>query len=162
MANVVVLESVEELKRVERQQTRANFSKRVRALLVWKQEPQRTRASLAGELHVWEEALARWATLYTEGGLEALLCYRPRGVKKGRVVCIAPDAFESLRLRLHGEGFSSFKEAWRWLVEEKGQASLKYDTLVKLIHREFGGRLKRPRPVHEKKTKRKAKGSPFS
>lgn len=155
--DVVVKESVEELEALEKKQTEVGQSKRVQALWQWKVQPKQARQDMAKQLRVTTETLLQWAKRYNAGGLEALLAKHAPGIREGQYSCLTRDAYHLLSVRLQGEGFASYKEAWLWLRDDHAQVSLQYNTLRLLIRRTWGGRLKVPRPVHEKKKRGKKK-----
>jgi transposase len=65
---------------------------------------------------------------------------------------LSAAAFAGLQTRLREpEGFASYGAIQQWLAEEWGEA-VAYQAVHRLVHRRLKAKLKRPRPLHPKKT----------
>jgi transposase len=110
----------------------------------------RTRQEAAEHLALHRNTISRWLGIYEQAGLEELLTLEKTGAKPGQKTLPEP-VWQALQERLNSEGFSDYLHAQRWLAEEWGQ-DVSYKTLHALVRYRLGAKLKRARPVHEKKT----------
>ncbi len=144
-------ESASQLQDHLRLETDAKRKERLQLLLLIQDGQARSRKDAARLLGRSRNTIARWLSDYEQNGLEGLLeIYQPSGQTGQRTL---PEAvFEALKAKLNEpEGFGGYLHLQGWLLAEHN-LMVKYGTLRKLVRREFGAKLKVPRPVHEKKT----------
>jgi transposase len=143
-------ESLEELKALLGRTRDAKRKQRVHLLVLLRSGEARTRGDAATRLGVHRNSVQEWLARYERGGLEALLEIGAPGAKPGQRV-LAPAVLKALRDRLQGEGFQSYGEIRQWLEREYG-VDHPYRTIYGLVRFRLGGKLKRARPQHVKKT----------
>ena len=146
-----ISETVTELEECFRREANPKRKERLQLLLFIQDRQARSRKEAARLLGRGRNTIGRWLSNYEQGGLEALLeIYQPSGQTGQRTL---PDhVFEALKNKLEApEGFGGYLHLQGWLLAEY-KLSVQYETLRKLVHREFGAKLKVPRPVHQKKT----------
>jgi transposase len=118
--------------------------------LLLKQSKQITKQSdLALYLNVSESSIRRWAKVYMESGLEAMLNISNGG--KRRMV-VTPDVHKGLeeKLKNSSDPLLGYNEALAWVEVHYGKR-FKYNTLRTYMKRHFGSKLKIPRKSHYKK-----------
>jgi hypothetical protein len=82
------------------------------------------------------------------------LTYKEAGAPAGQKT-LPPPVFEQLKTRLATPtGFASYLDVQRWLREEFA-LEVPYKTLHGIVHYQLKAKLKRPRPSHAKKTRRR-------
>lgn len=144
---VVISESVEELKRLLGQQRQGKRKERVQALYLLKSEQVTEIAALARLLGRDLATVYRWLQRYRSGGLKRLLelDYRHGGRSS---VCSAPvRAALAARLADPEQGFASYRAVQAWLGEDYG-LQVKYPTLHRLVRYRLKAKLKVARPRH--------------
>ena len=141
--NVIVKESVKDLKSIQKQ--KPSYYSRIQMLLLIKEGKFITKDALSEALQVSTQSVHIWRTKYNAGGIELLLEYK-RG---GKPAQITAPIYERLSTRLNSskEGFKSFIEIQQWLHENFG-IEMKYQALNKYIKRKFGARPKVARKSH--------------
>ena len=98
-------ETLEEL----RQRLQAERKRRLHMLLLFKEDPTRTREAVAQHLAVHRNTIGRWLRRYARGGLEALLSIERRGPKPGQRTVPRP-VYVAIQKRLRQpEGFADYK-----------------------------------------------------
>ncbi len=156
-----IQESVAELEERFRHEANPKRKERLQLLLFIQDGQARSRKQAARLLGRGRNTIGRWLSDYEQGGLEGLLeLYQPSGQTGQRT--LPKQVFEALEAKLDApEGFGGYLHLQGWLLAEY-KLSVQYETLRKLVHREFGAKLKVPRPVHEKKTPSAPRPSPTS
>lgn len=143
-------EDLDDLKRRLRAERHPERKRRLHMLVLFKEDPRRTRLEVAEHLAVHRNTIRRWLSLYQEGGLDGLLTMRPRGFAPGQRTVPEP-VYEALRERLDDpHGFSSYDEVQQWLQTEFG-LQVPYKSVYNLVRYRLGAKLKVPRPEHPKK-----------
>ncbi|MEG4938608.1 helix-turn-helix domain-containing protein [Microcoleus sp. F4-D5] len=91
--------------------------------------------------------IQRWLSSYRTGGIEQLLCQKPR---PGLPRIMTPETVEKLSEELNQvEGFSSYKEVHQWLTS-CCDIPVAYLTVHPWARYRLKGKLKVPRPVSKK------------
>ena len=145
-----ITESVEELEEGLKKARDLAVFKRYKTLLLAKTEEGITREQIGKRIGSHKNTVCDWIKLYERSGLSGLMTIGKPGPDNGQRT-IPPAAMKALKARLDGEGFASYKEAYRWLVEEWELTDLKYNTTWNILHRQMKAKLKRARPSHQKK-----------
>lgn len=146
-----IKETTEALKKLLRSTQDGLIKDRIRLLYLIQSERVSTRIEAASFLGLHRNWVGKWLTRYEQGGLDALLERQSTGPKSQRT--LPPEAFEALKERLdQPEGFGSFMHIQGWLYAEF-DLQIHYDTLRRIIHRQFKAKPKVARPVHAKKTR---------
>ena len=145
-----ITESLEELEALAKSQSNTRMYQRVQ-MLVWIQsERVQTRRQIAQWLGVHHNSITIWLNTYQNQGLQALLTEDKRGPTTQRI--LTEKAFQALAHKISTpQGFASFGEVQQWL-KQTFELDVAYKSLWSLIKKEFGGKLKTPRPSHPKKT----------
>lgn len=145
-------ESARELVDRLRRETDSKRKERLQLLLFIRDGQARSRKQAARLLGRTRNTIGRWLSDYEKGGIERLLAiYQPRGQTGQRT--LPEEVFEALQTKLdRPEGFGGYLHLQGWLLAEYN-LDVPYETLRKLVRREFGAKLKVPRPVHEKKSR---------
>ena len=148
-SKLVIEESVEELKALQKKQSKRKNSDRIGLLLYVKQNTFRTRQELSVHMGISRRSIERWLSEYSEGGLQEMLLPEKR-IRKS--LLIPEDIHKALEERVMDceQGFSSYVEAQTWLESEYG-LSLKYNTIREHLIRHFKTKIKTPRKSHVKK-----------
>jgi transposase len=141
--NVVVKESVKDLKSIQKQ--KPSYYSRIQMLLLIKEGKFITKDALSEALQVSTQSVHIWRTKYNAGGIDRLL----EDKRGGKPAKITAPIHERLGARLNSskEGFKSFVEIQQWLQENFG-IEMKYQALNKYIKRKFGARPKVARKSH--------------
>ena len=156
-----IQESPSQLQDRLRLETDPKRKERLQLLLFIRERQARSRKDAARLLGRSRNTIGRWLSDYQQGGLEGLLeIYQPSGQTGQRT--LPKEVFDALEAKLEEpEGFGGYLHLQGWLLAEHNLV-VKYGTLRKLVRREFGAKLKVPRPVHEKKTPSAPRPSPQS
>ena len=141
--NVVVKESVKELKSIQKQ--KPSYYSRIQMLLLIREGKFITKDALSEALQVSTQSVHIWRTKYNAGGIELLLEDK-RGGKPAQITAPIHERL-SARLNSSKEGFKSFVEIQQWLKENFG-IEMKYQALNKYVKRKFGARPKVARKSH--------------
>jgi transposase len=144
-------EEVETLQTRMRHTRDAEQKQRLHLLVLIGEGRVKSRCEAAEYLAVHRNSVGRWLNCYEREGLEALLRVRAGGAPAEQRT-LSAAAFAALQARLREpEGFGSYGEVRQWLAEEWGEA-IAYQAVHRLVHRRLNAKLKRPRPLHPKKT----------
>ena len=141
--NVVVKESVKDLKSIQKQ--KPSYYSRIQMLLLIKEGKFVTKDALSEALQVSTQSVHIWRTKYNAGGIDRLLEDK-RGGKPAQITAPIHERL-STRLNSSKEGFKSFVEIQHWLQENFG-IEMKYQALNKYIKLKFGARPKVARKSH--------------
>ena len=127
---------------------------RLHLLVLLKSGQVATRGQAATHLALHRNTVANWLRRYRTGGLEALLTYKEPGAPAGQK-SLPPAVFAQLKARLATPtGFAGYLEVQQWLREAHG-LELRYKTVHGIVRYQLHAKLKRPRPRHAKKTRRR-------
>ena len=145
-----IAEDLDELRRRLQTQRQAERKRRLHMLVLFQQDPTRSRLDVAEHLAVHRNTITRWLNLYTEGGLNGLLAIEQRGPKPGQRTLPAP-VLEALEERLDEEqGFGGYDEIQAW-IQREFDLMVPYKSVYNLVRYHLGAKLKVPRPEHPKK-----------
>jgi transposase len=153
-----IRESLEELKALLGRTKDPKRKQRIHLLVLLRSGQARSRGDAATHLGVHRNSVQDWLARYERGGLEAMLEIGTPGARPGQRV-LAPAVLKALTERLKGEGFQSYGEVRQWLEREFGSEH-PYGTVYGLVRFRLGGKLKRSRPQHVKKTSSRPPTSP--
>jgi len=144
-----IKESVSQLKAQLTKQKTLKGEKRLKALLMIKQNKINTRKKLAEYLQIDKRTLERWISRYIKGGLSALLTDLPKN--KGSKI-ITQQIHDGLSARVHDieNPFSGYWEAQLWVKQVYG-VEVKYQRIREYLIQHFGTKVKHPRKSHVKK-----------
>jgi transposase len=127
---------------------------RLHLLVLLKSAQVTSRSQAAAHLALHRNTVAAWLRRYRDGGLEAFLTYKEAGAPAGQKT-LPPAVYAQLQARLAtASGFASYIELQQWLREEFA-LEVPYTTLHGIVRYQLKAKLKRPRPSHAKKTRRK-------
>jgi len=154
-----IKESVAELEDRLRRQPDPRRKERLQLLLFIQNRQAHSRKDAARLLGRSRNTIGRWFCQYQQDGLDGLLdLYQPSGQTGQRT--LPDEVYEALKTKLdQAEGFGGYLHLLGWLQAEHNLV-VNYETLRKLVRREFGAKLKVPRPVHEKKNTERAGAFP--
>lgn len=109
-----------------------------------------TRVTVAALLGLSRNTIGRWLTLYTTGGLDALLqVYRPAG----KAPALTADQLAQLQAKLADPtGFATYQDIRAWINMTFG-TSMTLNAVHKLVRYKLGAKPKVPRPTNPKKTR---------
>lgn len=142
--DVEIIESVEELKALLRDQTCARFRERVRALYLRQTGRVKNRRELAALLGCNESTVYRWFRTYQTQGMSGLLQMK---TSPGKPSKLRPEVLEQLQKRLkERQGFRTYGEIQQWLAQECG-CNAAYATVHGIVRYKLQSKLKVPRPV---------------
>ena len=158
MSTPTIVETLEELSELRRKAVKTIDYQRL-TVLMWFKEGVVTSIKEAAELlGLHRNTISRWLKIYKDKGLQEYQVRAKPGPTSQRV--LPAQHFEALRERVNDPdgGFDSYVQAKKWLAKEHG-IEVNYSTLHALMRREFGTRLKVPRPSHPKKNRKKSASS---
>ena len=140
-----VTESVEVLKKLH-SKVGYHLKPRLKMLLVSLQKDLHSKRQLAEAIGVDKNSIDKWKTLYTKGGLEALLQDNRGGKRPSLITPIVEEAL-SKKLTHSSEAPRSFKELHGW-VQEHYIKEINYQTLRGYVMRKYGAKIKVVRKTH--------------
>ncbi|MGF1490681.1 MAG: IS630 family transposase [Prochloraceae cyanobacterium] len=147
VTKIEIAESVEELKLLMKQQKTALGFAKVQTLYLLKINALENINHLAIIIGRGESTIHRWLQLYRQGGLELLLEVPP---KTGRPKKLDVETVAKIQRELSDpEGFYSYQEVQIWLRSCLDK-NIDYTTIYRVVRYELRGKLKIPRPFHEK------------
>lgn len=83
-----IAEALDDLERRLRAERHPERKRRLHMLVLFKEDPERTRLKVAEHLAVHRNTIRRWLTLYREGGLDGLLTsMQPAGPYEAARLC---------------------------------------------------------------------------
>ncbi len=108
-----------------------------------------TRVTVAALLGLSRNTIGRWLTLYTTGGVDALLhVYRPAG----KAPALTADQIAQLQAKLvDPAGFATYQAIRAWINTTFG-TPMTLNAVHKLVRYKLGAKPKVPRPTNPKKT----------
>jgi transposase len=149
-----ISEDLDTLHRRLRSERNPQLKPRLHLLALLKSGQVTTRRQAAVHLAVHRNTITTWLQTYRHGGLDALLTPKAPGAPAGQK-SLPAAVFAHLQARLAtSTGFVSYLEVQRWLHDEFG-LSLPYKTVHGIVHYQLKAKLKRPRPSHAKKIRRR-------
>jgi transposase len=141
--DIEIHESVDELKQLLSQQTKALLRDRIRALYLRKSGQVGSRRELACLLGRDESSIYRWFCTYHAEGITGLLTTK---TSPGRPCRLSDEILQQLRRQLSKpEGFRSYGEVQQWL-KDTFQLELPYQTVHGIVRYQLKAKLKVPRP----------------
>jgi len=130
-----ILESAEELLDMIKNEKRGRFRDRLRLLWLLKSGNAETIAHAAELCGISRHTAAEWFRRYEIGGIAELLCLK---TVPGRKLAVSAEVAEDLKKRLSGpEGFGSYEEIRRWLIENY-HLDIPYKTVHKTVRYYLG------------------------
>lgn len=146
---ILVTQSIEELRMELRSNRDFQVQKRIKCLILLKENRFKRRIHLADHLCIGYSTLKRWLHDYREKGLSG---YLDLGKANGRPTVIPEQTHKALEEKVNdSEGsFGSYLEAQLWVRENFG-IDINYQTLRAYMIRNMGTKLKVPRKSHYKK-----------
>lgn len=147
VSKIKISESIETLKSLMKQQKTAINHAKVQSLYLLKIKVAETIRYLAIIMGRSESTIYYWLQLYKTGGIRKLLEEPP---KTGRPKILDIEEIAKIQQELSDpEGFNSYKEIQLWLSICQ-DIEISYPTLHRIVRDELRGKLKVPRPIHEK------------
>lgn len=148
-ANLEILETENELKKLISKQIKQKNKDRIKSLLYIKSKKCETREELSKLLGYHIRTMERWLAKYKEGGIEMMLI--PDMLDRESKI-VTPEIHKGLSRRLNDPeiGFSSYVEAQQWVQEEFG-VKMTYHWLREYMVNKFKTKIKQPRKSHIKK-----------
>jgi transposase len=124
---------------------------RVRVLLALKKHEGTgiSKRALAELVGVSNNSVQTWRSLYSSGGIDALLSHKKTGYKPS---VISAKVHVALKDKLNNptNGLSGYKDLQHW-VREHFESDINYNTLLAYCKRHFGTKIKVARKSHVKK-----------
>lgn len=144
---IEIIESAETLKSLMKRQKAALNHAKVQSLYLLKINVAETVRYLAVIMGRSESTIHYWLQLYKTGGMSKLLEEPPQ---TGRPKKLEIETIASLQQELSDpEGFNSYQEIKLWLSLCQN-IEISYSTVHRIVRYELNGKLKVPRPTHEK------------
>ena len=150
-----ILESAVELPDMIKNEKRGRFRDRLRLLWFLKNGEAENMSRAAELCGISYPTAVEWFSRYGTGGIAELLCLK---TVPGRQRAVSAEVAEDLKKRLSGpEGFGSYEEIRRWLIDEY-DPDIPYKTVHKTVRYYPGAGPKAPRPPHIKKNEDEVRG----
>lgn len=148
-SNIIVSESLEELKKLQVLQRNIKSEKRVLFLILLKTNKFKTQQETADYLGICRQTLVLWVSMYRKLGIEGVLL-RPTRDKKSKI--ITQEIHDGLASRVHSseQPFLGYWDAQQWVLEHYN-VDVKYHWLRQYLIKHFKTKLKSPRKSHYKK-----------
>lgn len=147
----VIKEDMSTLRKALRNSKNEMVSKRLRALIVYKQHEEEgvAKGEVAARAGVDPNSALKWRNAYIRGGLSGMLSH---GKKSNRASMIRPEQREVLRDKLHDpqNGLRGYTELVEWF-NARFDAQVKYHAMNKFVKRNYGALCKTARKSHVKK-----------
>lgn len=144
---IKIAESVEELKMLMKQQKTGLGYAKIQSLYLLKISAVETVRHLAIIIGRGESTIHRWLHQYKIGGISLLLSEPP---KTGRPQKLDIETVAKIQQELSdSQGFNSYQEIKLWLLVCHN-IDISYPTIHRIVRYELRGKLKVPRPIHEK------------
>ena len=144
---IEIAESVETLKSLMKKQKTALNHAKVQSLYLLKINVAETVRYLAVIMGRSESTMHYWLQLYKTGGMTKLLEEPPQ---TGRPKKLEIETVAKIQQELSDpEGFNSYTEIKLWLLICQ-DLEISYPTVHRIVRYELRGKLKAPRPTHEK------------
>lgn len=148
--NIVVKETLQELKQLLKEQHKQTMRNRIIMLQQIKQsDVPLSKNELASLVGVNHNSIQKWRRLYESKGIKGLL-EQTRGGKRREVITLLAHAAIEKRLKSPSDAFISFEELRKW-VDEHFIPGIKYVTLNAYVKKHFGAKLKVARKSHIQK-----------
>ncbi len=148
-AVIYIKESLEELELLHKKTRKHRVKKRIKSLILTKQQTYSTRVELAEHLSVDVKTLFVWTKTYKSLGLTAMINATSGGSHNH---VITKEIRESLSAKLHNstEPLQGYSDAVLW-IKDNLNIDVNYHTLRSFMITNFGSKLKQPRKSHYKK-----------
>ncbi|MDJ0649277.1 MAG: hypothetical protein QNJ60_11285 [Xenococcaceae cyanobacterium MO_188.B19] len=144
---IEITESAETLKSLMKKQKTALNHAKVQSLYLLKINVAETVRYLAIIMGRSESTIHYWFQLYKTGGMSKLLEEPPQ---TGRPTKLQIETIAKIQQELsEPEGFDSYQEVKLWLLICQ-DIEISYPTIHRIVRYELKGKLKVPRPTHEK------------
>lgn len=150
-AQIVIKESVEELKIHLQKQKTLRGEKRVTCLLNLKLEKFTTRQRLSDYLGVHKRTMERWLKNYKSQGIDGMLKDKPKD-KRSKIITAEMHKGLSKRVNNPQDSFLGYWDAQQWVRAQYG-VEVKYQRIREYLIKHFGTKLKVARKSHVKKDK---------
>ena len=144
-----ITHTIEELKRVKKQQQSLGAQRRIECLILLKSGKFATQEKVASHLGITRQNMVKWLSAYRKGGLSAML---PSGTRNRSSKIFTPELHVALGQKMNDteSPLLGYWDAQRWIVENHG-AEVNYHWLRKYPIKHFKTKLKTPRKSHIKK-----------
>lgn len=138
-----------ELREMLSKQVKSKNRDRIKSLLHIQNKKYKTRGELSIALGYHKRTMERWLSKYITGGVAGMLIPDVL-IRESQIV--TPEIHESLSKRVYDpeNGFSSYVEAHRWVIE-KFKVEISYHWLRTYMIKSFKTKIKQPRKSHIKK-----------
>lgn len=148
-ANIIVNESLKELKTLYKKESNQRLRLRLKCLIYTKENKYKTQTILATHLGIDYSSLKRWFKQYKEEGLACYLKIKSGGNKAS---VITDEVHKKLEEKLHDSSnpLKGYWEAQQWIKDSFG-LDIKYNTVRTYLIRHFKTKIKAPRKSHYKK-----------
>lgn len=148
-AQLVIKESLAELKIYLTKQRTLKGEKRVKSLILIKTKKFDTRQDVSDYLGIHIRTLERWVTKYKTSGIDEMLYDKPKN-KQSKI--ITPEIHTGLSERVNDPNnpFLGYWDAQNW-VNETYAIDVKYQRIREYLQKHFKTKLKTPRKSHYKK-----------
>ena len=149
VAQIRIMETVTELQYLIKRQKTLKAEKRLRALVLIKQNKFGTQQEIADHLGVTRRTLVNWLSQYRNDGLDG---YLPKTSRNKPSKIITAEIHKSLEKKLHdaNDPLLGYWHAKQW-VWEQHSVEVQYHWLRKYMINHFKSKLKRARKSNIKK-----------
>jgi transposase len=147
---IKVKESIPEIKKLMKH-SHPMISKRLHALLLIKEHEASgiSKRAIADAIGVDHNSVQTWRTVYTKGGIKALMSHSKLGFKPSVITKLQEEAL-GIQLHKADNGIVGFVELLEWFNTTFG-TEVNYKTFYGFVIRKFGAKIKTARKVHIKK-----------
>jgi transposase len=148
-AIIIINESLNELNILYKKTRKHKAKKKIKSLILTKEQKFRTRLELANYINVDEKTLYIWTKQYKDFGIQIMIKSTSGGRHNYKV---SNEIRASLDEKLNDSTapLQGYNDAVEW-VKNKHNVEINYHTLRSFMITNFGTKLKQPRKSHYKK-----------
>lgn len=148
-SNLVITESILELKELQKSQLNIKSEKRILCLILIKQKKFKTQSELADYLGVCRQTLVGWLTKYRKSGVSSIVI-KPTRNKKSKIITAEIHQGLEKKLADFNNPLRGYWDVVDWVLEQY-DVEVKYHWLRQYLIKHFKTKLKSPRKSHYKK-----------
>jgi transposase len=151
-SKIEIKESLSELQILQKKQKNLKSEKRIKCLILLKENKFATQTQIADYLGVCRQSIVKWLTSYRKDGIEGIQLKMTRN-KKSKIITSQIHEGLSEKLKDSKNPLRGYWDAVIWVEQQYG-VKVNYAWLRKYMIKYFKTKLKAPRKSHYKKDKK--------